>query len=124
MPRALTRFGEPGLSIGARPLRASRKRAWASWAWPLLLRRDVTVRIMVEEAGQRRIVRVEGRLTVAELAELEGALGDDLTHAELELQNLRSADAGGLAALRRLRDAGVVLRSVPPRIAYAIDDEG
>lgn len=90
----------------------------------MLGRRDVTVRIMVEEGSQRRVVRVEGRLTVAELAELEGALGDDPSRAELELQNLRSADAGGLAALRRLRDAGVVLRSVPPRIAYAIEDEG
>ncbi|MGH7286825.1 MAG: hypothetical protein ACREI8_02265, partial [Myxococcota bacterium] len=97
--------------------------ACTSWAWHLLQPADVTVRIMVEETGRRRVVRVEGRLTVVELAELEGALGEDLTHAELELQDLRSADAGGLAALRRLRAAGVALRSVPPRIALEIDEE-
>ena len=79
---------------------------------------------MVEETDRRRVVRVEGRLTVAELAELEGALGDDPAHAELDLQNLRSADRAGLDALRRLRAAGVSLRAVPPRIAYAIEDEG
>jgi hypothetical protein len=84
----------------------------------------VTVRIIVEGTGPRRLVRVEGRLTAAEVPELEGALGDDPDHAELDLQHLRSADPGGLAALRRLRGAGVMLRAVPPRIAYAIEDEG
>jgi hypothetical protein len=68
-------------------------------------------------------VRVEGRLTEEQVSELEGALGDDFDHAELDLQHLRSADRGGLAALRRLRGAGVMLRAVPPRIAFAIEDE-
>jgi hypothetical protein len=84
----------------------------------------VTVRITVDEANRRRVVRVEGRLTSAEVAELEGALGDDLTQAELRLENLRSTDSAGLAALRRLRDAGVVLSGLPPRIAYELDDGG
>jgi ABC-type transporter Mla MlaB component len=84
----------------------------------------VTVRISVEETNHRRLVRVEGRLTVDELSELEGALGDDATCVELDLQNLRSADGAGLAALRRLRAAGVGLRAVPPRIAFEIEDEG
>lgn len=83
----------------------------------------MTVRISVEETGQRRVVRVEGRLTVEEVPELEGALGDDLTVAELELHDLRSADSAGLAALRRLRAAGVALRAVPPRIALEINEE-
>ena len=80
----------------------------------------VTLRITVEETSLSRIVRVEGRLTVEEIPELEGALGDDLTHTEMQLQNLRSADSAGLAALRRLRAAGVELCAVPPRIAYEI----
>lgn len=84
---------------------------------------EVTVHITVEETSRRRLVRVEGRLTVAELGELEGALGDDPTHAALELRNLRSVDAEGLAALRRLRAAGVVLCGVPPRIALEMEDE-
>jgi hypothetical protein len=85
--------------------------------------RGVTVRIIVEGTGLRRLVRVEGRLTEEQVSELEGALGDDFDHAELDLQHLRSADRGGLAALRRLRGAGVMLRAVPPRIAFAIEDE-
>ncbi len=84
----------------------------------------MTVRITVDEANRRRVVRVEGRLTFVEVEELEGALGDDLSHAELRLQNLRSADSAGLAALRRLRDAGVALSGLPPRIAYELDDGG
>lgn len=68
-------------------------------------------------------MRVEGRLTAQEVPALEGALGDDPTRAELELANLRSADAAGLIALRRLRATGVALSAVPPRIAYEIDDE-
>ncbi len=83
----------------------------------------MTVRIIVDGTGARRLVRVEGRLTAEQVPELEGALGDDLDHASLDLQHLRSVDRGGLAALRRLRGAGVALRAVPPRIAYAIEDE-
>ena len=82
----------------------------------------MAVRITVEETGPRLVLRVEGRLTLEEIPELEGALGGDLTRVELQLQNLRSTDAAGLAALRRLRAAGVVLRAVPPRIAYELED--
>jgi len=83
----------------------------------------VTVRISVEETDRRRVVRVEGRLTAEEIAELEGALGDDGPQTTLQLENLRSADAAGIAALRRFRAAGVVFCAVPPRIAYEIEDE-
>ena len=82
----------------------------------------MTVRITVEETRQRRLVRVDGRLTVAELGELEGALGDPAL-TEIELRNLRSADAGSLAALRRWRAEGFTLSAVPPRFALEFDDE-
>lgn len=80
----------------------------------------MTVRITVEETRPRRTVRVEGRLTIEELPELEAALGGDLTHTDIHLQNLRSADSASLAALRRLRATGALLCAVPPRIAYEI----
>ncbi len=81
------------------------------------------MRIIVEARGPLRVVRVEGRLSAEEVSELEGALGDDPRQVELQLANLRSADAAGIVALRRLRDAGVVLCGTPPTIAYDISGD-
>jgi hypothetical protein len=89
----------------------------------LLSPRDLTVRIIVEASAPLRVVRVEGRLTAAEVSELDGALGDDLCQVRLCLEHLRSADAAGIAALRRLRDAGVVLCGTPPTIGYDISGD-
>lgn len=104
------------------PLRGSAKprSGPACWASILLRVGGVTLRITVEETGLRRIVRVEGRLTLEQIPELEGALGDDLNNTEIQLENLRSADPAGLAALRRLRAAGAALCAVPPRFAFEI----
>jgi anti-sigma factor RsiW len=83
----------------------------------------VTVRITVEETARRRVVRVDGRLTAAEVSDLENALGDDPALAEINLRDLRSVDADGLAALRRMRAAGFALRETPPRIRFEIEGE-
>ena len=82
----------------------------------------MTVRIIVEDSTSGRVVRVEGRLTVLEIGELECVLGDDPTGTALELRELRSADAIAVALLRRLRDSGASLRNVPPRFAYDLDE--
>jgi hypothetical protein len=83
----------------------------------------VTVRItIVSDVAPRRIT-VEGRLTGAEVGELEHAVGDDPSNVCLELENLRSADADGLAALRRFRAQGALIRGVPPHIAWRIQTE-
>jgi hypothetical protein len=42
----------------------------------------------------------------------------------LELSELRSADAAGLCLLRRLGAVGVVLRGLPPQLAWRIEDDG
>ncbi|MGH7340671.1 MAG: hypothetical protein ACREKH_09295 [Candidatus Rokuibacteriota bacterium] len=83
----------------------------------------MTVRIIEDERGPPRIIRVEGRLTGREVSELEGALGNDLGQVELRLGNLRSADAAGIAALRRLRAAGVILRETPASLDFEIANE-
>jgi hypothetical protein len=83
----------------------------------------VTLRIaLVEEAGVRH-VHVEGRLTAAEVPELEELIRSEPCPVCLELENLRSADAHGLAALRRLRAEGVEMRGVPRHLAWRIEEE-
>lgn len=81
----------------------------------------MAVRIIVEDSTSVRVVRIEGRLTALEVAELECVIGGDPTGIALELRELRSADAVAVALLRRLRDSGASLRNVPPRFAYDLD---
>jgi hypothetical protein len=81
----------------------------------------VTVRITVVPGPERRCIRIEGHLTQAEIGELEQAIGDETVGTRLELENLRSADAAGLTALRRLRAHGVELCGVPPHLTWRID---
>ena len=64
---------------------------------------------------------MEGRLTAAEVGELEQAIGDDPSRVCLELENLRSADEDGLAALGDLRRRGASLRNVPPHLAWRVE---
>ena len=81
----------------------------------------VTVLItVVEQVGPRRI-HLTGRLTGEEVEALEQAVGDGPGAARLELDDLRSADANGLNALRRLRAEGVELHGVPPHLAWRIE---
>ena len=83
----------------------------------------MTVRITIAEERPVRRLWVEGRLSAIEVAELEGAIGDDPCAVCLELSNLRSADAAALAALRRLRGAGVEMHGASPHLAWQIEDD-
>ena len=83
----------------------------------------VTVRITVVERSGIRHIRVEGRLTGEEVAELEQEIGADRPAVCLDLENLRSADAAGLVALRRLRAEGVEMPAVPRHLAWRIEQE-
>jgi hypothetical protein len=83
----------------------------------------VTARITVSEDRNRRLIRVEGRLSDEEVDELEQAIGDDPAHACLELSELRSADAVALSLLRRLKHSGTELRGLPPHLAWRIEDD-
>ena len=83
----------------------------------------MTVRITVAEERTLRRILVEGRLSVLEVEELEGVVGDDPGAVCLELSNLRSVDAAALAALRRLRGAGVEMRGAFPHLAWQIEED-
>jgi anti-sigma factor RsiW len=82
----------------------------------------VTLRIAVASDDHVRHVHLDGRLTGDEVGELEQVIGGDPRAVCLELENLRSADAEGLVALRRLRAEGVELRGVPPHLAWRIEE--
>jgi hypothetical protein len=66
---------------------------------------------------------LEGRLSVNEIGELEPVVGDDPSTVCLDLGDLRSADACGLALLRRLRREGFEMRGVPPHLAWRIEED-
>ena len=82
---------------------------------------QVTVRITIVSDRAPRRISVEGRLTCAEVNELEQAIGSDPRGVCLELENLRSADQDGLAALSSLRRDGALLRNVPKHLAWRIE---
>ena len=112
LARVAQRSGIDALS--AAPFRAS-----LAWNWHN--RGFVTLRITTAEEGTIRRIQVAGRLTGEEVGELEHSIGDDPSAVCLDLEELRSADEAGLAALRRLRAEGIEMRGVPPHLAWRIE---
>lgn len=82
----------------------------------------MTLRITLRREGSRHHLVIAGRLTSDEVSELEQAIASD-PGACLNLEDLRSVDAAGRAALRRLRAEGVELGRVPPHLAWRIDPD-
>jgi hypothetical protein len=82
----------------------------------------VTVRITVGDAGNARRILIEGRLCADAVGELEAVIGGDPRGFVLDLGNLSFADAAGVAALRRLREAGAEIEGVRPHLAWQIDE--
>ena len=76
--------------------------------------------IGVATEGDRRIVRVAGRLSVAHVSELLTACGAAL-ELELDLTDLASADGAGIEALQRARSKGATLVGTPGYIQLKMD---
>jgi hypothetical protein len=64
---------------------------------------------------------VDGRLTSADTSELEEVCQAETFPCSLDLSDLRSADADGVTALKRLADVGTKLIHVPPYIKLLLD---
>jgi hypothetical protein len=78
--------------------------------------------IGVVQQADRRIVRLAGRLSVAQVPELLEACAE--AHPiELDLTDLVSADAAGIEALQRLRGRGAALVSAPGYLQLKIDSQ-
>ena len=76
--------------------------------------------IGVTTEGNRRVIRVAGRLGVAHVAELLTACVGGQT-LELDLSDLVSADLAGIEALQRVRSNGATLVGTPGYIRLKID---
>jgi ABC-type transporter Mla MlaB component len=68
--------------------------------------------IGVVDEQNRRIVRLAGRLTEAQVPELLATCGD-AGRLELDLTDLISVDPAGLDTLQRMQSRGAVLAGVP-----------
>ena len=76
--------------------------------------------IGIVDNGVRRVVRLAGQLTAAQVPELrEVCAGAGLL--ELDLKELRSADAAGIEALQRVRSKGATLTGAPGYIQLKLD---
>ena len=76
--------------------------------------------IGVATDGERRVVRVAGRLSVAHVSELLSACGEE--HAiQIDLTDLASADNAGIEALQRARNKGATLVGTPGYIQLKLD---
>lgn len=88
---------------------------------PVLAREElVECWIGVVTEGGRRSVRVAGRLNMSHVAELLMACADT-DQLEIDLNDLVSADAAAVDALRRLRGTGATLAHVPGYIQLKLD---
>ena len=76
--------------------------------------------IGVAQEVDRRVVRLAGRLTVAQVPELLNACADS-GPVELDLSELVSADVAGIDALRRVRAGGVSLVGAVGYIQLKLD---
>ncbi len=76
--------------------------------------------IGVATDGDRRVVRVAGRLSVAHVSELLSACGEEQA-LEIDLSDLASADNAGIEALQRARNKGATLVGTPGYIQLKLD---
>jgi anti-anti-sigma regulatory factor len=81
----------------------------------------MTLRITIRQEEAIRIVQVAGRLDREGAGELVQEVGYDPGGTCLDLEDLRSVDAAGLSALRRMRAAGVRMRGVPKHLAWQLE---
>jgi hypothetical protein len=76
--------------------------------------------IGIEQEGDRRVVRLAGKLGIAQVPDLLLAC----TQASLlrvDLTELVSIDAAGIEALRRVRTRGAILSGAPGYIQLKLD---
>ena len=81
---------------------------------------DVDCWIGVVQEPDRRLVRLAGRLSVAQVPELLETCAESLP-IELDLTDLVSADAAGIDALQRLRSKGARLVGAPGYLQMKLD---
>jgi len=74
----------------------------------------VTVKITCFDENRRRVVRIDGWLTVGDVAAMEEAMEEPVRGTRIDLTDLRSADGAGREALRALEARGAELWGTTP----------
>ena len=91
-------------------------------AWVLPPDNAVECWIGVVRESDRRVVRLAGRLSVAQVPELLGACAEPSPlPIELDLTELVSADPAGIEALQGLRGRGATLVGAPGYLQLKLD---
>ena len=76
----------------------------------------MTIRVSTEAGQTGTTIRIEGRLTAAELPDVRAACDSANPPLRMDLSGLRSADIEGIRALRSLSETGAELQGASPYI--------
>jgi hypothetical protein len=81
----------------------------------------MTLRIFVESAEDTVTVALHGRLSTAEVAEVEKVTGEQDKPLRIDLAHLTGVDRDGLRALRRLCVGGACVTAASPFIQLMLE---
>jgi len=84
----------------------------------------MSFKIDVIEQVTGRVIRVQGRFSGEGVALLREACASQAGPLQLDLSQLRSADALGVEALRQIRSEGAALTGLSPYIELLLQGEG
>jgi anti-anti-sigma regulatory factor len=76
----------------------------------------LTIRVSTEAGETVTTIRIEGKLTSADVPDVRAACGSANPPLRLDLSGLRSADSDGIRALQSLSEAGAELHGANPYI--------
>jgi len=80
----------------------------------------MTLRIFVETQSDGGVVALHGRLSAAEVEEVEKALAELGPSSHIDLAHLTGVDPEGLEALRRLEENGTPLEGASQYVALLL----
>ena len=80
----------------------------------------MTLRIFVETQAGGGVVALHGRLSAAEVEEVEKALAELGPSSHIDLAHLTGVDAESLEALHRLEENGTPLEGASPYVALLL----
>jgi anti-anti-sigma regulatory factor len=76
----------------------------------------LTIRVSTQAGETVTTIRIEGKLTSADVPDVRAACGSANPSLRLDLSGLRSADSDGIRALQSLSEAGAELHGANPYI--------
>ena len=82
----------------------------------------MTIRVSTEAGQTGTTVRIEGRLTGADLPDVRAACDSANPPLRLDLAGLRSADTDGIRALQSLLETGAELQGASPYIRQLLPE--